>query len=125
MWRGGPGQAGGAGGTRVTDLVSDDLATRFVGVIVLASLVVDGQIYLVAGGSDDGISPLALVGQFRSHRPQPDPLLPPAGQGLETWLPYSTYCLCSERFPLRPGLALGLDRAEVGYTPDPEGAYMT
>ncbi|WP_260349869.1 hypothetical protein [Alloyangia mangrovi] len=49
------------GGMRVTDLVGDDLDTRFAGVTALASLVVDGQLYLVAGGSDDGISLLTLL----------------------------------------------------------------
>ncbi|MBE9640236.1 DUF4214 domain-containing protein [Salipiger mangrovisoli] len=49
------------GGMWVTDLVGDDLDMRFAGVTALASLVVDGQLYLVAGGSDDGVSLLTLL----------------------------------------------------------------
>lgn len=49
------------GGMRVTDLVGDDLHTRFAGVTALASLTVDGQLYLVAGGRDDGLSLLTLL----------------------------------------------------------------
>ena len=49
------------GNMRVTDLVGDDLQTRFSGVTVLESVTVGGQVYVVAGGGDDGLSLMTLL----------------------------------------------------------------
>ena len=49
------------GNMRVTDLVGDDLQTRFSGVTVLESVSVGGQVYVVAGGGDDGLSLMTLL----------------------------------------------------------------
>lgn len=52
---------GAGGGMQVTDLVGDDQQTRFAGVTVLESITVGGQVYVVAGGSADGLSLMALL----------------------------------------------------------------
>ncbi|MBN9889815.1 DUF4214 domain-containing protein [Salipiger abyssi] len=49
------------GAMTVTDLVGDDLQTRFSGVTVLETVTVGGQVYVVAGGADDGLSLMALL----------------------------------------------------------------
>jgi len=49
------------GSLHLTDQAGDDLATRFAGVSVLKTVSVHGQTYVVAGGSDDGLSLLTLL----------------------------------------------------------------
>ncbi|MCR8550912.1 DUF4214 domain-containing protein [Salipiger sp. P9] len=49
------------GGMRPTDLVGDDLATRFAGMTVLETIEVAGQVYVVAGGGDDGLTLMTLL----------------------------------------------------------------
>ena len=49
------------GGMVLRDQVLDELGTRFAGVTALATVVVDGQIYVAAGGSDDGVTLLTLL----------------------------------------------------------------
>ncbi|NDW01325.1 DUF4214 domain-containing protein [Salipiger sp. PrR002] len=52
----------GAGGRmQLTDLIGDDLQTRFAGVTALETVSWGGQIYVVAGGSDDGLSLMTLL----------------------------------------------------------------
>lgn len=46
---------------QMRDQVMDDLNTRFQGVSVLETLSVDGRVFVVAGGSDDGLSLLTLL----------------------------------------------------------------
>ena len=45
----------------VTDHVMDDLDTRFQGVSVLEGVVIEGRAYLVAAGSDDGLTLFQLL----------------------------------------------------------------
>ncbi len=45
----------------VTDHVMDDLGTRFQGVSVLETITIDDRTYLVAAGSDDGITLLQIL----------------------------------------------------------------
>ena len=47
---------GGAGTLRATDHVLDTLHTRFESVQDLATIQVDGRVFIVAGGGDDGIT---------------------------------------------------------------------
>lgn len=49
------------GTMRVTDLVGDDLATRFAGVTALETITVSGRVYLAAAGADDGLSLMTLL----------------------------------------------------------------
>ncbi|MEM7320254.1 MAG: DUF4214 domain-containing protein, partial [Pseudomonadota bacterium] len=49
------------GGMRVTDHVIDDLNTRFSRISVLETAVIGDQAYVVAGGSDDGITVMTLL----------------------------------------------------------------
>lgn len=49
------------GGLRPTDLVMDDLNSRFGGVTALTTLALDGQIFVLAAGADDGISLMTLL----------------------------------------------------------------
>jgi Ca2+-binding RTX toxin-like protein len=49
------------GGIALRDQVLDELGTRFAGVTALATAVLDGQIYVAAGGSDDGVSLMTLL----------------------------------------------------------------
>ncbi|WP_233192758.1 calcium-binding protein [Acidimangrovimonas sediminis] len=44
-----------------TDHILDDLATRFQNVTSVAATVADGHVFVLAGGSDDGISLFALT----------------------------------------------------------------
>ncbi len=43
------------------DQVLDELGTRFAGITALSATVMDGQIYVAAGGSDDGVSLMTLL----------------------------------------------------------------
>ena len=43
------------------DQVLDELGTRFAGVTALATVQVDGQVFVAAGGSDDGVSLMTLL----------------------------------------------------------------
>ena len=45
----------------LVEQVGDDLNTRFQSISVLEAIVVDGKAYVVAGGSDDGLSLLTLL----------------------------------------------------------------
>ena len=45
----------------LVEQVRDDLNTRFQSISVLEAIVVDGKAYVVAGGSDDGLSLLTLL----------------------------------------------------------------
>jgi Ca2+-binding RTX toxin-like protein len=45
----------------LTDHVTDDLTTRFAGLSELACLTVDGQVYIAAAGSDDGVTLMTLL----------------------------------------------------------------
>ncbi len=49
------------GGMTLTDHVSDDLTTRFAGLSELASLTVDGQVYVAVAGADDGVTLMTLL----------------------------------------------------------------
>lgn len=49
------------GAMSVIDHVIDDLDTRFAGVTALATIQVDGETWVAAGGSDDGVSVFALL----------------------------------------------------------------
>ncbi len=49
------------GSLRVIDHVIDDLGSRFAGVTALATVSLDGQTYIFAGGADDGISVMQLL----------------------------------------------------------------
>ncbi len=49
------------GQMRATDHVIDELGTRFQAVSALEAVTVDGQVYLVAGGADDGLSLFQLL----------------------------------------------------------------
>lgn len=49
------------GGMILRDQVLDELGTRFAGVTALATAVVGGQIYVAAGGSDDGVSLMTVL----------------------------------------------------------------
>lgn len=49
------------GGMALRDHVRDDLTTRFSDLAVLEALTVGGQAFIVAGGSDDGLSLLTLL----------------------------------------------------------------
>lgn len=49
------------GGMQVTDQVNDDLGTRFAGLSVLEAVTVGGQVYVVAGGADDGLTLMTLL----------------------------------------------------------------
>lgn len=51
----------GSSALRLVDHIGDDRATRFAGIAVLETIVIGGQAYLVAGGSDDGISLMTLL----------------------------------------------------------------
>lgn len=53
------------GGLVVTDHMIDDLGTRFAGVSAMEVLAVDGRGYVVAAGSDDGISVFELLPEGR------------------------------------------------------------
>ncbi len=50
-----------SGQLRATDHVIDELGTRFQAVSALEAVTVDGQVYLVAGGADDGLSLFQLL----------------------------------------------------------------
>ncbi|ARO15480.1 Hemolysin-type calcium-binding region [Ketogulonicigenium robustum] len=54
-------QVDDGGGLKVVDHVMDDLFTRFGGVQSVASVNHKGQIFIIAGGADDGISVLQLL----------------------------------------------------------------
>ncbi|MEM9232110.1 MAG: hypothetical protein AAGB10_21160, partial [Pseudomonadota bacterium] len=45
----------------LTDHVGDDQVTRFGGVTVLDALVLEGQVFVLAGGADDGLSLMTLL----------------------------------------------------------------
>jgi Ca2+-binding RTX toxin-like protein len=49
------------GAMSVIDHVIDDLDTRFAGVTALATIQIDGETWVAAGGSDDGVSVFALL----------------------------------------------------------------
>lgn len=49
------------GGMQVTDQVNDDLGTRFAGLSVLEAVSVGGQVYVMAGGADDGLTLMTLL----------------------------------------------------------------
>jgi Ca2+-binding RTX toxin-like protein len=49
-------RAGTDGRLTVVDHVIDDLATRFANASVLDAIVVDGHVFVIAGGSDEGLS---------------------------------------------------------------------
>lgn len=49
------------GGLRLADHVVDTRATRFAGVTALEVIEADGQAFVLAGGSDDGLSLLSLL----------------------------------------------------------------
>lgn len=49
------------GGMQVTDQVNDDLNTRFAGLSVLEAVTLGGQVYVVAGGADDGLTLMTLL----------------------------------------------------------------
>ncbi len=49
------------GAMSVIDHVIDDLDTRFAGVTALATIQVDGETWVAAGGADDGVSVFALL----------------------------------------------------------------
>jgi serralysin len=49
------------GAMSVIDHLIDDLDTRFAGVIALATIQVDGETWVAAGGADDGVSVFALL----------------------------------------------------------------
>ncbi|MEX0367155.1 MAG: calcium-binding protein, partial [Ruegeria sp.] len=44
-----------------TDQVNDDLATRFQTISVLEAVTLDGRVYVVAGGADDGLTVMELL----------------------------------------------------------------
>ena len=54
-------ELGASGRLQVIDQVLDDLTTRFQGVTVLETATVNGQVFVVAGGGDDGLSLFALL----------------------------------------------------------------
>ncbi len=54
-------QVASDGTLSATDHVVDDLTTRFSGVTALGSLTVNGRSFIVAGGSDNGISLFTLM----------------------------------------------------------------
>ena len=49
------------GGLVLRDQVLDELGTRFAGVGAIATVVVDGQVFVAAGGSDDGVTLMTLL----------------------------------------------------------------
>lgn len=49
------------GGLQQTDHVLDDRNTRFAGISVMETAVVNGLVYVVAGGADDGLSLFVLL----------------------------------------------------------------
>lgn len=52
---------GADGRMRVTDQVNDDLDTRFQGISILKTVVVEGQAFVLAGGADDGLTLMTLL----------------------------------------------------------------
>lgn len=54
-------EVGAAGQLRLVDQVNDDLNTRFQGISVLQTLSVEGRVFVLAGGADDGLSLMALL----------------------------------------------------------------
>ncbi len=54
-------ELGASGRLQVIDQVLDDLTTRFQGVTVLETATINGQVFVVAGGGDDGLSLFALL----------------------------------------------------------------
>ena len=50
-----------SGGLSLTDHVLDNLDSRFAGVSALETITIGDQVFLVAGGSDDGLSLLTLL----------------------------------------------------------------
>lgn len=52
---------GADGSMAVVDQVNDDLNTRFQGISVLDCVSVQGRVFVVAGGADDGLSLLELL----------------------------------------------------------------
>ena len=53
------------GNLTVTDQINDDLATRFENLTALETIKVGGQVFVVAGGSDDGLSLFKLTPEGR------------------------------------------------------------
>lgn len=45
----------------IRDQVNDDLTTRFQGISVLDAITLNGQVFVVAGGGDDGLTLLTLL----------------------------------------------------------------
>lgn len=55
------------GGLRLTDLVMDDRTTRFAGVPALESFAVGGRSFVLAGGTDGGVTLFELGASGRLH----------------------------------------------------------
>ncbi|MPQ95899.1 DUF4214 domain-containing protein [Thioclava sp. JE_KL1] len=52
---------GPGGRMEVTDQINDDLGTRFDGMTTLETVTMGDQVYVLAGGADDGVSLLTLL----------------------------------------------------------------
>ena len=54
-------KVGVAGQLLLVDQVNDDLNTRFQGISVLQTISVEGRVFVLAGGADDGLSLMTLL----------------------------------------------------------------
>lgn len=70
-----------SGELRPTDHLLDTLDTRFDGITALETLVVDGRVFVIAGGADDGLSLFTLLPDGRLVHLQT--LAQQSGYGLE------------------------------------------
>ncbi len=100
------------GGMQVTDHVIDTRATRFADLSVLETIRIDGQSFVVAGGSDDGVSVLTVLPGGR--------LLHLASRADDT----VTALTDPVALALLPGID-GFDIAVAGQAPDGGGPGLT
>jgi len=95
-----------------TDHILDTLDTRFDGITALETLVVDGRVFVIAGGADDGLSLLTLLPDGRLVHLQT--LAQQDGYGLENVQSISAVALGDEiQIYVASGAETGLSRFSI------------
>ncbi len=100
------------GALRPTDHILDTLDTRFDGITALEAVVVDGRVYLIAGGADDGLSLFTLLPDGRLVHVQS--LAHQTGFGLENITAIAATVVGDEiQIVVSSGSASGLARLSI------------